>query len=517
MLAANGMAFRMKSRRQNVRHRTQLESGELKPGLSLFDATTIVAGSMIGSGIFIVSADIVRHVGSPAGLLTVWLVSGLMTVAGALAYGELAAMMPRAGGQYVFLREAYGGIAAFAFGWTLLLVIQTGTIAAVAVAFARFGGVILPGLGAHVFFGVAGLGLSGERIGAIALIAVLTAVNLRGLNMGKVVQNAFTSAKILSLLFIVAVGCLVAPNAAALSANFGSRNAFFGAAEFSPGLLTAFGAAMVGGLFSSDAWATVTFAASEVRKPERDLPRALALGTGVVIALYLLTNVSYLFELPATSAAAMRGSVIGHSLSPFVAHGIAGAESDRVAAAAMQRVWGQPGATLTAILVMVSTFGCANGLILTGARVSYAMARDGLLFAAAGRLNSSAVPAVALIMQGGWAGLLALSGTYSELLDYVIFAQLLFYVLTVAAVFVLRKRRPEAHRPYRAWGYPWVPALYIVAALALMFDLLLVKPHYTWPGLLIALSAVPVYFWRARRREALGPAASRRAILDESR
>ncbi|MGH7934371.1 MAG: APC family permease [Candidatus Binataceae bacterium] len=475
----------------------------LKPGLSLFDSVTIVAGSMIGSGIFIVSADIVRQVGSPAGLLAVWLVSGLMTIAGALAYGELAAMMPQAGGQYVFLREAYGGVWAFSFGWTLLLVIQTGTIAAVAVAFARFGGVIWPALGARLWFGYAGVGLSGERLGAIVVIALLTAVNLRGLNLGRLVQNAFTSAKLLSLLLIIALGCLIAPNVGAIRANFGSSPAFFGAHPLTPSLLAAFGAAMVGGLFSADAWATVTFAASEVRNPKRDLPRALAFGTGVVILLYILTNVAYLFELPAAGGAS---AAITSVLPPVFAHGIANAPSDRVAAAAMQMVWGGAGATITAILVMVSTFGCANGLILTGARVIYAMAEDGVFFAAAGRLNRASVPAAALIMQGGWAALLALSGTYSELLDYVIFAQLLFYVLTVAAVFVLRVRSPKAERPYRAWGYPYVPAAYLVAAVALMADLLIVKPHYTWPGLLIALSAVPIYSF-VRRRNATAEAA----------
>ncbi|MGH7916526.1 MAG: APC family permease, partial [Candidatus Binataceae bacterium] len=422
-----------------------MESTGLRPGLSLFDSVTIVAGSMIGSGIFIVSADIVREVGSPAGLLAVWVVSGLMTIAGALAYGELAAMMPRAGGQYVFMREAYGGLWAFSYGWTLLLVIQTGTIAAVAVAFARFAGVLWPSLGARLWFGYAGVGLSGERLGAIGVIALLTAVNLRGLNLGRLVQNGFTTAKILALLLIIVVACLIAPNLEAIRANF-RPSGFFGTRPLSLGLLAAFGPAMVGGLFSADAWASVTFAASEVRQPKRDLPRALAFGTGIVILLYVLTNVAYLFELPAvaTGTAAAAG--------PGFAHGIAAAANDRVAAAAMRVVWGPAGAALTAVLVMVSTFGCANGLILTGARVIYAMARDGVFFNAAGKLNRASVPAVALIIQGVWAAVLTLSGTYSELLDFVIFAQLLFYVLTVAAVFLLRRRRPEVERPYRAWG-----------------------------------------------------------------
>jgi basic amino acid/polyamine antiporter, APA family len=478
-----------------------MEGDELKPGLSLFDAATIVAGSMIGSGIFIVSADIARQVGSPAGLLAVWVVSGVMTIAGALAYGELAAMMPQAGGQYIFLREAYGGTVAFCFGWTLLLVIQTGTIAAVAVAFGRFAGVIWPHLGSNILVGAGSIGLSGERIGAIMVIALLTIVNLRGLNFGRIIQNVFTSAKVLSLLFIVGLGCVIAPNGAAIRANFGSLREFTGAHQFSPSLLTAFGAAMVGALFSADAWASVTFTASEVHNPRRNLPRALTLGTGVVIVLYLLTNLAYMFELPVlpASSASMAGP------APVVySHGIAGAASDRVATAAMQMVWGNDGVVITALLVMVSAFGCANGLILTGARVMYAMARDGLFFAVAGLVNQASVPAVALIIQGAWASLLTLSGSYSQLLDYVIFAQLIFYVLTVNAVFVLRMKRPEARRPYSALGYPWVPAAYIIAALAMMVDLLVVKPRYTWPGLLIALSGIPVYWLTQRQASARG-------------
>ncbi|HUA35919.1 MAG TPA: amino acid permease [Candidatus Binataceae bacterium] len=461
---------------------------ELRPGLSLFDSVTLVAGSMIGSGIFIVSADITRQVGSPAGLLLVWIISGVMTIAGALAYGELAAMMPQAGGQYVYLREAYGGMWAFMFGWTLLLVIQTGTIAAVAVAFARFAGVMWPLFGSTMWFSLGSFGLSGERFGAILVIALLTATNLRGLNLGKLVQNAFTSAKLASLVLIIVLGCLIAPKHTAIAANFGSSGAFFGGSSIT---LAAFGAAMVGGLFSADAWASVTFAAAEVKNPKRDLPLALAFGTGVVILLYLLTNISYLFQLPAVG--------IAQSATTF-GRGISHATTDRVAAAAMESVWGRSGATITAILVMISAFGCANGLILTGARVIYAMAQDRVFFAAAGRLSKANVPAVALVMQGVWAALLAISGTYSELLDYVIFAQLMFYVLTVAAVFVLRIRRPDAPRPYKAWGYPIVPAIYIVAATALMLDLLVVRPRFTWPGLLIALSGVPIYLAGARER-----------------
>lgn len=465
------------------------QAQSLKPGLSLFDSITLVAGSMIGSGIFIVSADISRQVGSPAALIAVWLVAGLMTIAGALAYGELAAMMPEAGGQYVYLREAYGGLVAFLFGWTLLLIVQTGTVAAVAVAFARFSGVLFPQIKTELWIGIGGIGLSGERLLAIAVIALLTWSNLRGLDLGKMIQNFFTSAKLLSLLMISVVGCLLARNPAAMAANFANATAFFGKHPLDIGFAATFGAAMVGALFSADAWASVTFAASEIRNPRRDLPLALAFGTGVVILLYVLTNFAYMAELPVV------GNAAGTTL---FTRGISHATGDRVASAAMQMVWGGVGASVTAILVMISTFGCANGLILTGARVIYAMAKDRVFFPAAGLLNTASVPAFALIIQGVWASVLTLSGTYSELLDYVIFAQLLFYVVTVAAVFVLRRKRPDAPRPYRAFGYPWIPIGYILAAGAMMFDLLIVKPAYTWPGLLIVLAGVPVYLLFAR-------------------
>jgi APA family basic amino acid/polyamine antiporter len=352
-----------------------MNARELCPSLSLPDSAAIVAGCMIGSGIFIVSADIARQTASPAGLLLVWLVSGVMTIAGALAYGELAVMMPRAGGQYVFLREAYGEAIAFSFGWTLLLVIQTGTIAAVAVAFGRFAGVLWPSIGSRVIFGYGHVGLSGERLIAIGAIAFLTLVNRRGLEWGKIVQNIFTGTKILSLLLIVVIGCLISPNPAALRLNFGTASAFLGTRPFSTAMLATFGAAMVGGLFSSDAWASVTFTASEVRNPGRDLPRALAYGTGIVIVLYLLTNVAYLAELPTLGSAAS---------DDLFLRGISGSADDRVAASAMEIVWSDKGAALVAVIVMISTFGCANGLILTGARVVYRMARDGLFFASAG-------------------------------------------------------------------------------------------------------------------------------------
>jgi APA family basic amino acid/polyamine antiporter len=466
----------------------QPSSLELRPRLSLFDTSMVVAGSMIGSGIFIVSADIVRRVHSPAALLAVWVVSGVMTVSGALAYGELAAMMPQAGGQYVYLRQAYGSLCAFLYGWTLFLVIQTGTIAAVSVAFARFAAVFWPGLGGRLPL-LVGFGVTGQQALAVAVIFVLTAANLRGIDVGRGLQNAFTAVKLLSLALIIGVG-LVAANPAAVAANF-SAGGFFGAGGLSFDLLTGFGAAMVGGLFSADAWAAATFAAAELHTPTRDLPRALVRGTLTVVVLYLLANAAYLAELPAHGAAG------GPSLA---ARGIAYASEDRVTAAAMAVAWGPTGAALAALIVMVSTFGCANGLILTGARAVYAMAKDGLFLAPAARLNRAHVPGWALLMQALWTALLALSGGYSDLLDYVVFAELMFYVLTVAAVFVLRAREPDRPRSYRVPAYPYLPACYIAAAVVLMIDLLVMKPRYTWAGLLIVLSGLPVYWFWSRRR-----------------
>ena len=419
---------------------------------------------MIGSGIFIVSADISRQVGSPAALIAVWIVAGLMTIAGALAYGELAAMMPQAGGQYVYLREAYGGLVAFLFGWTLLLIVQTGTVAAVAVAFARFSGVIFPVIKSELWIGIGGIGLSGERLLAIARHRV-SDLEQSARTQSRQADPEFLHQREAALAVDDQRGRML-PRAQLrppIAANFGSATAFFGTHPLDLGFAATFGAAMVGALFSADAWASVTFTASEIRNPRRDLPLALAFGTGVVILLYVLTNFAYMAELPVNGDAA--GATV-------FARGISHATGDRVASAAMQMVWGGAGASITAILVMISGFGCANGLILTGARVIYAMAHDRVFFPAAGLLNTASVPAFALVIQGIWASVLTLSGTYSQLLDYVIFAQLLFYVVTVAAVFVLRRKRPDAPRPYRAFGYPWIPIAYILAAGAMMLDLL---------------------------------------------
>ena len=462
----------------------------LRRELGLFDSTMIVAGSMIGSGIFIVSADIARTVGGAGWLLVVWLCTGLLTVLAALSYGELAGMIPEAGGQYVYLREAYGPLAGFLYGWTLFLVIQTGTIAAVAVAFAKFTGVFLPWFSEqHVVGSLGRFHLSAAQLLAIAVIALLTALNLRGLKLGKYVQNIFTVAKIASLCGLALLAFYALRHHSVWAAN--RQNAWQGfwqhKAAGTPAwteslrglkLWAALGVAMVGSLFSATAWENITYTAGEVRRPERNVALALALGTFLVTLLYLLANVTYLAVLPMDA--------------------IRAAPQDRVATAALSALFGPPGAVLMAALIMVSTFGCNNGLILSGARVYYAMAKHGLFFDRIGSLNRNAVPGAALVLQGVWASLLCLSGAYGDLLDYVVFATLLFYAMTVAGVFFLRHRRPQAPRPYRAWGYPVAPALYILACAAIGLDLLIYKPAYTWPGLGIVLLGIPVYFLRRR-------------------
>jgi APA family basic amino acid/polyamine antiporter len=474
----------------------------------------LVAGSMIGSGVFIVSADIARLVGSAGWLLVVWVVTGVLTITAALTYGELAAMLPRAGGQYVYLREAYSPLWGFLYGWTLFLVIQTGTIAAVAVAFARFLGVLNDSVSPTRWIvspimlsrGYA-VSLSTQQLVAIVIIVFLTFINTRGLALGKLIQNVFTSAKTLSLVALIALGIFIGRNAEALHANLMN---FWVPAAVSPitsdlpfvsavsatggalGLLIAICVGQVGSLFSSDAWNNITFTAGEVRDPRRNIPLSLLFGTGLVITLYLLANVAYLCVLPLEK--------IQH------------APDDRVGTAAMQVMFGGAGAGIMAVAIMVSTFGCCNGLILAGARVYYAMAKDGLFFKATARLNSKHVPATALLLQGIWTAVLVLprtrnidaaSGTvtygnlYSNLLDYIIFAALIFYVLTIAGVFLLRRKRPDAERPYRALGYPVLPALYIVGATIIMIVLLAYRAQTTWPGLVIVLTGLPVYFlWK---------------------
>ena len=477
---------------------------EFKRGLGLIDSSMIVIGSMIGSGIFIVSADIARTVGSPGYLLIVWLITGAMTIIGALSYGELAGMMPEAGGQYVYLREAYNPLIAFLYGWTFFLVIQTGTIAAVAVAFAKYTAVIVPWFGeGTILLQIGRFHVSAAQLLAVASVVLLTGVNTRGLQEGKVVQNAFTFTKTLALFGLILVALIVGRNAGVVQTNV----QFFWDASWTRAvngaitsvtplsgilLLAAIGTAMVGSLFSSDAWNNITFTAGEVINPRRNIPLSLAIGTGVVTLLYILANVGYLMVLP------LHGTPAG---TDVVGRGIQFAVSDRVATAVMNVIVGESGALIMAAFIMVSTFGCNNGLILAGARVYYAMAKDGLFFRNVGQLNAHAVPGAGLVVQGIWASVLCLSGTYGDLLDYVVFAVLIFYILTIGGIFVLRKKRPNAERPYRAFGYPFVPALYILLATAICIDLLICKPEYTWPGLGIVLLGIPVYYgWNAVRR-----------------
>jgi APA family basic amino acid/polyamine antiporter len=478
---------------------------EFTRGLGLYDATMVVVGSMIGSGIFIVSADMARNVGSAGWLLTAWLIAGFLTIVGALSYGELAAMMPRAGGQYVYLREAFSPIWGFLYGWTLFLVIQTGTIAAVAVGFARFIGVLVPWVAEdrylvaplHVTTGYA-LSLSTAQLVGLLLIALLTWTNTRGLEYGRVIQNVFTTAKTGALLGLIAVGLLLGWNGEAVADNFGNFLSPRGVVPVVPGLdaLTAFGlivalgVSQTGSLFSADAWNNITFTAGEVRDPRRNIPLSLAFGTIIVIALYLLANVAYLVTLPMAD--------------------IQQAPSDRVATATLDRIFPGAGAAMMAVAIIVSTFGCNNGLILAGARAYYAMAKDGLFFRSAGVLNDAKVPAWGLALQGVWAAFLVLPRTYnpstgaygnlySNLLDYVVSAALIFYILTIAGVFRLRRTRPNAERPYRAFGYPVIPAMYIAGASAILIILFAYRTATTWPGLVIVLLGVPVYFaWKPR-------------------
>ncbi len=482
----------------------------LVQGMGLFSATAIVMGSMIGSGIFIVPADMSRTLGSPALLIAAWLVTAAMTMIGALSYGELAAMMPKAGGQYVYLREGLGPIWGFLYGWTLFLVIQTGTIAAVGVAFGKFLGVFFPAVSQSrwlLHLGSGNVGLNTANLAAIAVITLLTFTNTRGLRLGAAVQNVFTSAKVLALLGVLAVG-LAARNAKAIAANFGAAffahagagtshtltvGSFFGMGGGTAvvGVATLIAVVQVGSLFSSDAWNNVTFTAGEIRNPRRNLPLSLAVGTGVVLALYLLCNLVYMAVLPLAGSS---------GAATLAGRGIAFAAEDRVATAVMEVAFAGLGAKLMAAAILVSTFGCVNGMLLAGARVYYAMSRDGLFFEATGRLDArTGVPRNSLWLQWAWTCLLCLSGSYGQLLDYVIFAVLVFYVLTIAALFVLRRTQPDAPRPYRAFGYPVLPALYIGMAVWICGVLLRYKPQYTWPGLLLVLLGVPVYLLRARR------------------
>src|SRR5258705_721676 len=485
--------------------------------IGLFDGTMIVVGSMIGSGIFIVAADISRQTGSPDGLILTWILTGLLTISAALAYGDLAALFPHAGGQYVYLREAYSPLCGFLYGWTLFLVIQTGTIAAVAVGFARYLGVLFPSISptTWIIHPIAlgpklAVSLSIQQFVGIIMVVLITFLNTLGVRLGKLIQNIFTSAKTLSLLGLILIGLFVGRNHAAIADNFSNFWTVRGAVPSEPGsnffkgwfptltaasgffgLVVAFGVSQVGSLFSADAWNNIGFTAAEVKNPKRDVALSMALGTIIVITLYCLANLAYLFALPLAQ--------------------VQNAPDDRVATAALNAIFGPVGALLMAGAIIISTFGCNNGLILAGSRVAYAMARDGLFFRATGKLNAKGVPGTALIYQCVWiavlillrtkrvdaAGAVAYGNLYSNLLDYVVFAALMFYVLTIVSVFVLRRKRPDAERPYKAFGYPIVPALYIIGASVILLVLFMYQTTTTWPGLIIVLTPVPIYFlWR---------------------
>ncbi len=448
-------------------------------GINLTAAVSLVIGSMIGSGIFIVSADIGRQVGSPGNLLMVWILTGVITIIGAVTQGELAAMYTGAGGQYVYLREGLSPLWGFLYGWTLFMVIQTGTIAAVAVAFGRFTGVIFPAISETVFLGgdigKYHVGLSAARALGIVTVLLLTWINVQGVKTAAWIQTVLTAIKVLTLGGLILLGITIGRHADAIAANF---HHFWEPTSFSLAILPAMGVAMVGSLFSSDAWNNVAFAAAEVENPRRNLPLALFLGTLTVSLIYCLVNVSYL-----------------HMMTLDTIEHVA---NDRVGTAAAQVLFGGAGATLMAVGIMISTFGCNNGLILSGARVYYAMACDGLFFRKAGQLDATRrTPKFGLWAQTIWTCLLCLSGSYGDLLNYVIFAAVLFYFLTVIALFRLRSLKPDAERPYRAVGYPWLQVVYCILLGAIMIDLLIKSPQYTWPGLIIVLIGVPVYFvWR---------------------
>lgn len=458
--------------------------------LGLFDSTMIVAGSMIGSGIFIVSADIARTTGTPLLLLAVWVITGVLTLTAALSYGELAGMFPQAGGQYVYLREAFGPLAGFLYGWTLFTVIQTGTIAAVGMAFAKYTAFFLPAVGeSSVLLDLGVVRVNGAQALAISSILLLTLMNTRGVQLGKLIQNVFTTTKIVSVVALAVVGIVIGWNSEVFTLNWSTLTTGTAASSWTPltastPILFAVAVAMVGSVFSSDAWNNITFAAAEVRDPAKTIPRALMIGVTLVTLLYLACNVAYLGLLP------LMGDPEG---TTALARGISHATNDRVGAAAADVMFGTVGASVMAILIMISTFGCNNGLILSGSRAYFAMAADGLFFTKAASLNKRGVPATSLWIQAVWASALCLSGSYGDLLDYVVFAVLVFYVLTIAGIFHLRRTRPDIPRPVRAVGYPILPAIYIVGAVFICVALLIYKQQYTWPGLIIVASGIPVY------------------------
>jgi APA family basic amino acid/polyamine antiporter len=478
----------------------QTEKHLLQKRVNLFDGISIVSGAMIGSGIFIVSADIARNVGAPGWLLVVWLITGILTIIGALSYGELASMMPHVGGQYVYLKEAYHPLIGFLFGWTTFLVIECGTIAAVAVAFAKFSGVLFPWVSENNILIQAGpLKIKSTMIVAIGMISFLTWLNTRGIVTGKTVQNFFSSTKVIALLGFVLIGFVATKNINSWEIN---KEVFWKASQVGQGnhviplvgfsLIAAIGTALVGSLFSSDAWYSVTYLSGEVVNPKRNVPLSLFFGTLIVSVIYILTNYVYIKVLP------LSGSPEG---TDVLSRGIQYATDDRVATSAMSVVFGDYAAVIMAIFIMISTFGCNHGLIMAAPRVYYAMARDRLFFRKIGELNKKGVPGFAIIIQGVWSILLCLSGTYGNLLDYVIFAVLIFFTLTILSIFILRVKRPDIPRPYKAFGYPVVPAIYILIVVAIMIILLIYKPNYTFPGLGIVILGIPVFFlWRKYNR-----------------
>ena len=498
-------------------------STHLVPSLGLFSSTTLVVGSMIGSGIFIVDAEIARTTDSPALFLAAWAVTGIMTMIGALSYGELAAMMPKAGGQYVYLRESLGPLCGFLYGWTLFLVIQTGTIAAVAVGFGKFLGVFFPAISsthwlwhiAHVpavqigpmVLGNMEIGLSTANLVGILVVFLLAFLNIFGLNIGSMIQNVFTSAKGLSLAALVVLGFTVGRNPIAWTANFGPglhefwKNAGWsslhpvqvgvGGPTVLVNLLVILAVVQTGSLFSADAWNNITFTAGEVKNPKRNIPLSLVLGTGFVLTVYFLASAAYILVLP------LHGDPHGVTV---LARGVQYAAEDRVGTATLEQIFPGGGAILMAGAILISTFGCANGLTLAGARVYYTMSRDGLFFSSVSKLHPKYhTPVAGLVVQAVWAAVLCISGSYGQLLDYIVFAVLLFYILTIVGLFVLRVKKPHEPRPYKAFGYPVLPALYIVMAAWICVVLLRYKPQYTWPGLIIVLLGIPVYLFWSRR------------------
>lgn len=457
---------------------------EFKPSLSLLDATMVVAGSMIGSGIFIVSADITRNVGSAGWLLVVWLVTGFMTLTAALSYGELSAMFPKAGGQYVYLKEAFNKLAGFLYGWSFFTVIQTATIAAVGVAFSKFTGYFIPALDINdenILFQIGVFKLYPAQIVSILVIALLTYINTRGINGGKAIQTVFTITKLLSLFGLIVFGLMMAAKADVWNANWSNALEMNKLSEggmiagvAGSAVLGAIAASMVGSIFSSDAWNNVTFIAGEIKNPKRNIGLSLFLGTLIVTLIYVAANVMYISVLPMNE--------------------IAFAKQDRVAVAAANEIFGNVGTYVIAAMIMISTFGCINGLVLAGARVYYTMAQDGLFFKQAGTLNKNAVPQWALWAQCVWASLLCLSGQYGDLLDMISFVVVLFYVLTIIGIFVLRVKRPDIERPYKAFAYPILPIIYIILGLTFCFFLITMKPLYAGIGFGIVLLGIPVYY-----------------------